>query len=156
MIAAALMWLLQDLCQVLAMGFLLVPEFFLLVVLYKIVSGPQDAGRISWWLWFAFAGGVLWDLRWAADPGMSGLVNVAAVAVAWWIWDRTPQGGRSALLFAAIAGGLHFFSGLAHYLAWAVPSLEATRMFLAQQLMMAPLLAVLCMIYAFGAQETHV
>ncbi len=156
MIAAAIVWLLQDLLQVLAMGFMLVPEFFLLVVAYKIVSGPLTYRRISWWIWFAFAGGMLWDLRWAAVPGMSALINIMGVVFVYWIWDRTPLGGRNAFLFATLAGGIHFMSGIAHYFAWAVPSQAATRMFLVQQLLTIPVLIVLCAIYAFKATETHV
>ncbi|MDR3332381.1 MAG: hypothetical protein LBT08_07115 [Synergistaceae bacterium] len=156
MIASVAAWLMQDLLQVLAMGFMLVPEFFLLVVVYKIVSGPLQQRRISWWIWFVFAGGTLWDLRWAAIPGMSGLINIAAVAVVYWVWNRTPIGGRSAFLFAGLAGGIHFLSGVAHYFAWAVPSQAATRMFLIQQLLSVPVLVALCLIYAFKAAETHV
>lgn len=156
MIVSALAWLLQDILQVLAMGFMLVPECFLLVMMYRIVSGPLNPRRISWWVWFAFAGGALWDLRWAAFPGMSALINVAAVATLYWIWNRTPLGGRSAILFATLAGGIHFLSGIAHYFAWAVPSQAAIRMFLTQQLLSVPVLVILCMVYAFKATETHV
>ena len=156
MIAAAIAWLMQDFFQVLAMGFMLVPEFFLLVVVYKIVSGPLDPVRITWWIWFAFLGGVLWDLRWSSTPGMGGLINTAAVALVYWVWHRTPLGGRSAMLLAALAGGTHFASGIAHYFAWAVPSRAAAQMFLVQQLLAVPVLIGICMIYAFKATETHV
>lgn len=156
MIAAIVSWLLQDIGQVLAMGFLLVPEVFLLTVVYKIVSGPLDHRRISWWIWWGFLGGLLWDLRWAVAPGMSSLINVAAVMTVYWIWGRTPVGGRNALLFAMVAAGIHFLSGIVHYFAWAVPSQAAVRMFMAQQLMAIPVLIVLCAIYALKAREMHV
>lgn len=156
MIIAAVVWLLQDLLQVLAMGFMLVPEFFLLVVAYKVISGPLTNRRISWWIWFAFGGGMLWDLRWATVPGMSALLNLTGVAFVYWSWDRTPLGGRNAFLFAALVGGIHFMSGVAHYLAWAVPSQAAIRMFLVQQLLTIPVLIALCTIYAFKATKTHV
>jgi hypothetical protein len=156
MIPAAIVWLLQDLLQVLAMGFMLVPEFFLLVVAYMIVSEPLTYRRVSRWIWFAFAGGMLWDLRWAAVPGMSALINVMCVVFVYWIWDRTPLSGRSAFLFASLAGGVHFMSGIAHYLAWAVPSQAAIRMFIVQQLLTVPVLIALCAIYAFKAGGTHV
>jgi hypothetical protein len=156
LIVSVAAWLLQDLLQVLTMGFMLVPEFFMLVVVYMTISGPLDEGRISFWLWFAFAGGVLWDLRWAAVPGMSGLINVAAVATVFWVWNRTPAGGRSAVLFAGLAGGIHFLSGIAHYFSWAVPSQAATRMFLIQQLMSVPALVLLCFVYAVRVRDQHV
>ena len=156
MIAAVIAWLLQDCFQVLVMGFMLVPDLFLLVAVYKIVSGPLDQVRLSWWVWFAFLGGILWDLRWSSSPGMSGLINTAAVGFVYWLWQRTPLGGRSAVLLAALAGGIHFAAGIVHYLAWAVPSRAATQMFLVQQLMAVPVLIGICMIYAFRATETHV
>jgi hypothetical protein len=156
MIASLLVWLLQDFMQVLAMGIMLVPEFFLLVVLYKLISGPLVPARIVGWLWFAFLGGVLWDLRWATAPGMSGLINVLALVLVYWIWDRTPIGGRGALLFAALAGCAHFLSGIAHYVAWAVPSQAALRLFAIQQFLTVPVLIGLCMIYAFKVPQTHV
>jgi hypothetical protein len=146
----------QDLLQVLMMGFMLVPDFFMLVVIYMTISKPLNERRISWWLWFAFIGGILWDLRWVVIPGMSGLINVAAVVLVFWVWNRTPIGGRSAALFAGLAGGIHFLSGIAHYFLWAVPSQAATRMFLIQQLLSVPALAVLCLIYAFKTAGQHV
>lgn len=152
MIAALLVWLLQDMLQVLAMGIMLVPEFFLLVVLYKIVSGPLYPTRVAQWIWFAFAGGVMWDLRWVGVPGMSALINVAAVVSVYWIWDRAPAGGRNALLFAMAAGGAHVLSGVAHYVAWAVPSQATLRLFLIQQLIAVPVLIGLCLIYALRAR----
>ncbi|MDR3254832.1 MAG: hypothetical protein LBT31_04645 [Synergistaceae bacterium] len=156
MIASLLVWLLQDFMQVLAMGIMLVPEFFLLVVLYKLISGPLVSVRIAGWIWFAFLGGVLWDLRWAASPGMGGLINVLALVLVYWVWDRTPAGGRSALLFAALASCAHFLSGIARYVAWAVPSQAALRLFAIQQLLAVPVLVGLCMIYAFKVPQTHV
>jgi hypothetical protein len=135
--------------QVLAMGFMVVPEFFVLTVACEIVAGFSGQARISFWLWFAFAGGVLWDLRWAASPGMSGLVNAASVFVIYLIWNRTPIPGRSALFLAVITGALHFVSGCVHYLAWASPGEVAMRMFVIQQLLAIPAIALICMIYAF-------
>jgi hypothetical protein len=156
LIVSALFWLIQDLTQVLVTRIILVPEFFLLAALYKLISGSLLQRRIAGWIWFVFLGGVLWDLRWASIPGMSGLVNVAALVSVYWVWDRTPIGGRSALLFAALAGSAHFLSGAIHYLAWALPGHAAIRTFAIQQLLMIPVLTALCMIYAFKVSQTHV
>jgi uncharacterized membrane protein len=156
LIISSFVWLLQDFLQVLVTRLILAPEIFLLAALYKLISGPQSPRRAAKWIWFVFFGGVLWDLRWASVPGMSGLLNVAALASVYWIWDRTPTAGRSALLFAAIAGGAHLFSGVIHYLAWALPGQAAMRTFAIQQLLMIPVLALLCVIYAFKASNTHV
>lgn len=153
MIAAIFVWLLQDMLQVLAMGIMLVPEFFLLVVLYKVISGPLCPTRVAQWIWFAFAGGLAWGLRWVGLPGMNALINVAAVVLVYWIWSRAPAGGRGPALFAMAAGGAHFLSGLAHYVFWSVPSRAALRLFLIQQLLAVPVLVGLCLIFAFKARE---
>ncbi|MDR1651729.1 MAG: hypothetical protein LBR87_08065 [Synergistaceae bacterium] len=156
MTAAVLVWLLQDLLQVLAMGIMLVPEFFLLMLAYGVVSGSLRQERVCAWIWFAYAGGLLWDLRWASSPGMSSLINVAAVIAMYAVWNRTPVAGRGVFLFAAAAGVMHAFSGIAHYFAWATPSHAAVRMFLIQQLLSVPVLALLCVIYAFRKTDVHV
>lgn len=155
MIAALIVWLLQDMLQVLAMGFMLVPEFFLLVVIYEIVSGPLVSTRIARWIWFAFAGGVVWDLRWVGVPGMSALINVVAVVLVHWVWNRMPAGGRSAFLFALLAAVAHFLSGVLHYLAWSVPSQAALRLFLIQQLIAVPALVGLCLVYTFRLRKDN-
>lgn len=156
MIAAAIAWLLQDMLQVFAMGLMLVPELFLLAIEFSILKSQLSGRRVSIMLWYAFAGGLLWDLRWAVIPGMSALVNVIALSLVCWIWDRAPASGRSALLCAGLLGATHVASGIAHYLAWAVPSQAAVRMFMVQQLMAVPVLAILCGIYAFKAAKSSV
>jgi hypothetical protein len=156
LILSAAVWLLQDLIQVLAMGFMLVPEFFLLILAYGVATGSPRPGRISAWMWFGLYGGIMWDLRWASSPGISGLINTIAVMAVYAVWNRTPPAGRSALLFAVLAGGAHFLSGAAHYLAWAAPSTSAARMFLIQQLLGVPALALLCMVYAFRKTNANV
>lgn len=156
MIAAAIAWIVQDMLQVLAMGIMLVPELFLLVLEYTLLASASTAKRVSILMWYSFAGGLLWDLRWAVTPGMSAVINVIGVSLAYWLWDRTPIAGRSALMCAGILGATHFASGIAHYLAWAVPSQAAVRMFLIQQLTAIPVLAILCGIYAFKAAKLRV
>ncbi|MDR3076622.1 MAG: hypothetical protein LBU26_04925 [Synergistaceae bacterium] len=156
MILLPAVWLLQDLLQVLAMGIVMVPEFFLLFVMFAIVSGSLRPERISVLIWLAFAGGVVWDLRWVTYPGMSGLVNVLSVLAIYTVWNRTPLAGRSVLLFGLLSGAAHFLSGVGHYIAWAVPGQAAMRMFLIQQLLGVPVLALLCMIMAFRETEAHV
>ncbi|MDR2779683.1 MAG: hypothetical protein LBB28_00995 [Synergistaceae bacterium] len=156
MILSAVIWLFQDLIQVLAMGFMLVPEFFLLMLVYGVVTGSLRPGRVSAWIWFGLYGGMMWDLRWASSPGVSGLINVIAVAVIYMVWNRTPLAGRGSLLFAMLAGAAHFLSGIAHYLAWAAPGGAAVRMFMIQQLLGVPALILLCVVYAFRKTGAHV
>jgi hypothetical protein len=111
---------------------------------------------VSVLIWLSFGGGVLWDFRWVTFPGMSGLINALAVLAIYTVWDRTPLAGRSVPLFALLAGAAHFLSGVVHYMAWAVPGESAVRMFLVQQLLGVPALALLCMIMAFKESPARV
>ena len=144
MIPLAVVWLAQDLAQVLSMGILLVPEFFLLTVVYGVVSGPLGHERVSIWIWLAFAGGVLWDFRWTTALGISGIVNSLSVLAIYTVWVRTPVTGRGVWLFALLAGMAHLSSGMVHYIEWGVTTQAAVRMFLVQQLLGIPALAVVC------------
>ena len=151
-----MIWLLQDLLQLLSMGIIMIPELFLLSVAFGVVSGSLNQGRICMMIWIAFAGGIIWDLRWVTFPGMSGLVNSLLVLAIYTVWSRTPVTGRSVLIFGLLAGGAHFFSGVVRYLSWATSSESALRLFLIQQLLGVPVLALLCMILAFRKPRTHV
>ena len=156
MIALIAMWLAQDLLQVLALGVALVPEMFLLTIAYKVVTGSPRPERISLMIWTAFAGGILWELRWVTFPGISGLVNAASALVIYTVWNRTPAAGRGIPLFSLLAGAAHFLSGAVHYAAWSIPGQAAIRMFLIQQLLGVPALALMCVILAFRESDVRV
>jgi len=156
LINLVVIWLLQDLLQLLAMGIIIVPELFLLLVAYEIVSGSLRPGRVCMLIWIAFAGGIIWDLRWVTFPGMNGLVNSLSVLAIYAVWNRTPVTGRSVLMFGLLAGAAHFLSGVVHYLTWATPGETALRLFLIQQLLGVPVLALLCMILAFRKSVANV
>jgi hypothetical protein len=155
-IPLAVAWLLRDLSQALSMGVLLVPDFFMLTVAYDIVSGPLGKERVSVLIWLSFAGGILWDFRWTATPGISGLVNSLAVLAIYTAWGRTPVAGRGVWLFALLAGMAHLLSGITHYIAWSVPTRAATRMLFAQQLLGIPVLAAACAVYLFRMKKSRV
>jgi hypothetical protein len=155
-ISLVVAWLLQDLSQVLSMGVLLVPNFFILTVTYSIVSGPLLKERISILIWLAFAGGVLWDFRWTATPGISGLVNSLVVLAIYTAWARTPLAGRGVWLFALLAGIAHLSSGMVHYIAWGATTRTVVRMFLAQQLLGIPAVATVCAVYLLRTRGSHV
>jgi hypothetical protein len=138
------------------MGIIMVPELFLLSVAYGIVSGSLRQGRICMLIWIAFAGGIIWDLRWVTFPGMSGVVNSLSVLAIYTVWNRTPVTGRSVLMFALLSGAAHFLSGAISYLTWSTPSETALRLLLIQQLLGIPVLALLCMILAFRKSVVHV
>ena len=156
MIYLAVVWLLQDLLQLLTMGIIMIPELFLLSVAYGVVSGSLRPGRICVLIWIAFAGGIIWDLRWVTFPGMSGLVNSLSVLAVYTVWNRTPVTGRSVFIFGMLAGGAHFLSGAVRYLAWATPGETVVRLFLIQQLLGVPVLALLCMVLAFRKPRIRV
>lgn len=148
MIINIIIWLIQDLAQVFAMGLMLVPEVFILVMMYRVMTPPAGRGGVGALVWTSFAGGLIWDLRWASMPGTSALTNVICVAWARWMWLRTPAGGRGPVMFAIVAAPALFTSGLVHYIAWAVPSQAAIRMFALQQVLSVIPLAILAALYA--------
>ena len=156
MIFIAAAWLLQDLLQLLMMGIILVPEFFLLAVAFAVVTGPLSPGRICVLMWIAFGGGIIWDLRWVTFPGMSGLVNSLSVLAIYTVWNRTPVSGRNVFMFGLMAGAAHFLSGVVRYLAWGIPGGTALRLFVIQQLLGVPILALLCLALAFKKPVIHV
>jgi hypothetical protein len=125
-------------------------------VAYGIVSGPLTKERISILIWLSFAGGVLWDFRWTATPGISGLVNSLAVLAIYTAWARTPLAGRGVWLFALLAGMAHLSAGMAHYIAWGSTTQTVARMFLAQQLLGVPALVVVCAVYLFRMKGSNV
>ena len=63
------LWLLQDVLQALFLGFFLVPDLFFLGVLQRALREEDLRDRLPRWVWAAFLGGLLWDLRWASVPG---------------------------------------------------------------------------------------
>lgn len=156
MMVALLVWFGQDLLQVLFMGFLLVPGFFLLLMLFRTAAGIARSQNITWCVWQGFIGGVIWDFRWTGLPGLSAVLNTLAIAFMAWIWWRSPATGRTPLFFAITAGGAHFLVGFVHYLTWDISSSTALRLFSIQQLLMLPFLILLYIFYAWKVSDTHV
>lgn len=129
-----LLWLTQDLLTVLTWGFVEVPEIFMLGLVYQLLTEDREVHPGA--IWIAFAGGLLWDLRWVGIPGFFTLGYVIVVMLVLWLWHTLPSSGRTLsvvfLLFSASQlippllpvlilggepGGLHFlFQQL-----WALP-----------------------------------
>ncbi len=145
----AFVWLVQDLLQVLVMGFFLVPDLFLMGVLAGVALFPPRGTGGAARIWTAFAGGLLWDLRWTALPGLTAFTDAGAAAFAIWLWGRTPPAGRSSLLFAVMAGGTHLFAGVLRFLIVGVHTPAALRMALVQQLTALPLVVLLALCVAW-------
>jgi rod shape-determining protein MreD len=89
----AVFWILQDLLAVLTAGTLQISEIFLLSLTYSLLTKDRDAAVGV--IWAAFAGGLLWDLRWIGIPGFFTLSYVGVVMVVIWVWNALPLSGRT-------------------------------------------------------------
>ncbi len=87
-----LLWLIQDLLTVFTGGRMQIPEIFMLGIVYKLLNVNDDDK--AWAIWTAFAGGVLWDLRWIGIPGFFTLGYVTVVLIVIQIWSSIPPQGR--------------------------------------------------------------
>lgn len=88
-----MLWLLQDILTVMLWGVTQVPEFFLMGIVYKLLC--SDGEDNLWAIWSAFAGGLLWDLRWIGAPGFFAIGYVAVVMIVLWVWNSLPVNGRT-------------------------------------------------------------
>ena len=85
-------WLAQDLLTVLLAGTVRVPEIFLLSLVYRLLAGGRDSNVSV--IWAAFAGGLLWDLRWVGIPFFT-LCYVVVVMGVMSFWNTLPSAGRT-------------------------------------------------------------
>ena len=88
-----ILWLLQDFLTVFAGGGMQIPGLFMLGIVYKLLFdyGSDDS---LWAIWAAFAGGILWDLRWVGIPGFFTLAHVIVVLIVLQVWGMIPPQGR--------------------------------------------------------------
>ena len=70
-----------------------IPGLFMLGLVYKLLidEGSEDS---LWAIWSAFAGGILWDLRWVGIPGFFTLGYVGVVLIVIQVWGLIPPQGR--------------------------------------------------------------
>lgn len=71
-----------------------IPGLFMLGVVYKLLFSEGEDDNL-WAVWSAFAGGILWDLRWIGVPGFFTLSNVIVVMIVIKIWGAIPPQGRT-------------------------------------------------------------
>ena len=94
-----ILWLIQDLLTVLTGGGMQIPGLFMLGIVYKLVAvddNPELRNEGSLWaIWSAFAGGILWDLRWIGIPGFFALGYVMVVMIVIQVWGAIPPQGRA-------------------------------------------------------------
>ncbi len=151
----AIVWLLQDFLQVFLMGICIVPDVFLFsAVLLALMPNTQKSGQIMF-IWAAFIGGLLWDLRWTNLPGLTAAINGASLAVACHVWQKIPAQARTVTLFAILAGGTHILSGIIHFSLWTIPSQAAVRQLTVQQLLAIPVLVVVSLLF-WKVSDKHV
>lgn len=135
-----LLWLLQDMLQVLFMGFFLVPDLFFIGLL-KAFIGHREV-PYQWPVWAALLGGVLWDMRWTSVVGLTGAIQAVTITVAGSIWVRTPSPGRTPLLWVVLACSSQLALGVVRLILWGDSSVAALRMLLIQQLTALPLILI--------------
>ena len=89
-----MLWLLQDMFTVFTGGGMQVPGIFVLGLTYRMLTAGEDEDSL-WGIWSAFAGGILWDLRWIGIPGFFTLGYVAAILIVIQVWGMIPPQGRA-------------------------------------------------------------
>ena len=152
MIALTVIWLLQDFFQVFTMGILMAPNVFLMSVIFLALRPRGDNEKYGAFIWAAFIGGLIWDLRWTNLPGLTAAVNSAVTAMACIIW---PVQGRSVALFTVMITVSMVATGLAHSLFWTMPSQAALRQLAVQQLAGVPAVVLISIIY-WRVSDRHV
>ena len=97
MILLSLIWLLQDFAQLLLMGICMIPDVFLLTILFIALLPEKSKEEQSKLVWIAFFGGLLWDLRWTNLPGLTSAISGGVIGLACFIWQKLPAIGRTPL-----------------------------------------------------------
>ena len=147
MIWLIVVWFLQDFLQVFLMGFFIVPDIFLMLLLLIALLPAARKEKQILLVWLAFAGGIMWDFRWTNLPGLTAAINAGLVSVSCYTWRKLPAQGRTLVFFTFILTASILFSGLAHFALWTVPSQVALRQFFVQQLLSVPLVVLFSLIY---------
>ncbi len=96
-----ILWLIQDFLTVLSGGGMQIPGLFMLGIVYRLLFN-DDSDVNLWAIWSAFAGGILWDLRWIGIPGFFTLGNVIVVLILVQVWGSIPPQGRTGGMFLLV------------------------------------------------------
>ena len=148
MILPILIWLLQDMLQVVFMGIFLVPELFLLALIFAGLQPDNERGHdFCWYIIVGFIGGLLWDFRWTNLPGLTAALNAGLITIVFLIWHFIPIQGRNEKSFAFCAIGSQFISAAIHAMLCTVPNMVVVRLFFIQQLMGVTLIILLYFVY---------
>ena len=143
-----LSWYFQDGLAVLSSDALLVPDIFLLYVLYYNFSDfSRDTEIEILSLWVLFFGGLLWDFRWIGLPGLFAFIYTGTYLCASWAWSLFPESGHTTSIFFFILWASQlpaFFAGL--YL-WDIGTEYYLRSMLIFQAYSIPLSAFYSLLY---------
>lgn len=71
-----------------------IPGLFMLGIVYRLLIDDGSGDESLWAIWTAFAGGVLWDIRWIGIPGFFTLGYVLVVLIVIQVWGIIPPQGR--------------------------------------------------------------
>ena len=144
-----LSWYVQNILAVLSSDALLVPDIFLLYILYCNFSDfTRDTEKEMLLIWVLFLGGILWDLRWIGIPGLFALIYAGTFLCASWVWSLFPESGHTVSMFFFILWMSQlpgFFAGL---LLWNVEPEYYLRSMLICQAYSIPLSAFYSLLYA--------
>lgn len=73
-----------------------IPGLFMLGLVYRLLTDESNDESVNLWgIWSAFAGGLLWDIRWIGIPGFFTLGYVAVVLAVIQVWGIIPPQGRN-------------------------------------------------------------
>lgn len=143
----ALLWLLQDLVQTFTIGLSLVPDIFMISIIYAALVDSGDREKQVKLIWMAFIGGILWDLRWTNLPGLTAAINGGMVAISCFIWEKLPAQGRSASTFTLLLISTQILSRLINIAFWTIPTQVAVRQITVQILLSIPIIVIFSYLY---------
>ncbi|ADE56738.1 MULTISPECIES: rod shape-determining protein MreD [Aminobacterium] len=143
-------WYAQDLLRVFSSGHFLVPEIFLLVLLYMALKHEDEGAYI---LWSGFLGGILWDLRWPGLVGVSSALYVASILFVRWIWLSLPSSARSVPAFGLLIWSAHLVLTFIRLLMWGIREQTLLKVFLVQQGVLLPMVFGACLLYAWSVGQ---
>lgn len=144
-----LSWAVQDFLAVMMGDALLIPDVFLMSLLFWSFSIKDAPASLDIFLiWAAFAGGLLWDFRWIGFPGFFSLMYVVTFLLARAVWDFFPNSGHTVFIFFLILCGFQLPGFLASIYLWSVEPALYMRSMLLYQTYSVPMSAFFSLLYA--------
>lgn len=143
-----LAWIVQDFFAVLMSDALLIPDVFLLSIFCISFSRKEASDELDIFLiWAAFAGGVLWDLRWTGVLGFFAFLYVSAFLCARWAWSCFPKSGHTVMIFFVLSWSFQLPGFIASLYLWNVEASLYLRSLILYQAYSIPLAAVFSFFY---------